>query len=127
MQSHWGKSSPRKQTPMPRLILASTSPYRKTQLEQLRIPFDAISPNLDEDAFKLQNLSPRDLALRLAIEKAQAVARDRPESVVIGGDQLVSFQDQILGKPLTEENAIAQLARLSGHPHDLITAVAVCH
>jgi septum formation protein len=112
---------------MPRLILASTSPYRKAQLEQLKFPFDAFAPNVDEDAFKSQNQSPRELAQRLAIDKAQAVARKHPEAVVIGGDQLVSFEGEILGKPQTEESAIEQLAKLAGHPHDLITAVAVCH
>jgi septum formation protein len=112
---------------MPRLILASTSFYRKSQLALLKIPFDAIAPDVDEDAFKAQNFSPRELALRLAIEKARAVAQIHPDAVVIGGDQLVSFQDQILGKPRTEENAIEQLSKLAGHPHDLITAVAVCH
>ena len=112
---------------MPRLILASTSPYRKAQLEQLKIPFAAMASNVDEDAFKSQDLSPRELALRLAIEKAQAVAKNHLEAVVIGGDQLVSFGGQILGKPQTEENAIEQLARLAENSHDLITAVAVCH
>lgn len=111
----------------PRLILASTSSYRKAQLEQLRIPFDALAPNVDEDAFKSQNHSPRELALRLAIEKAQRVAKDHPEAVVIGGDQLVSFEGRILGKPGTQENAVKQLLMLAGRAHDLITAVAVCH
>jgi septum formation protein len=60
---------------MPRLILASTSPYRKAQLVQLKVPFDAIAPHVDEDAFKSQGLSPRELAERLAFEKAHDVAR----------------------------------------------------
>ncbi len=111
----------------PRLILASTSPYRKAQLAQLRVPFDALSPGVDEEAYKLQNLSPKELALRLAIEKAQAVASAHLDAVVIGGDQLVSFQNRILGKPLTQDKAIEQLLLLAGKPHDLITAVAVCH
>jgi septum formation protein len=111
----------------PRLILASTSPYRKAQLSQLRIPFEAIAPNVDEDEFKSRQLLPLELAQRLAIEKAQAVARTHPEAVVIGGDQLVSFADQILGKPHTVANAVEQLLRLAGQSHNLITAVAVCH
>jgi septum formation protein len=55
------------------------------------------------------------------------VASTQPDAVVIGGDQLVSFQNRILGKPLTQDKAIEQLLMLAGEPHDLITAVAVCH
>ena len=112
---------------MPRLILASTSPYRKAQLEQLRVPFDAMAPDVDEDAAKSLGLAPRELAERLAIRKAEAISCDHPDAIVIGGDQLVSFENEILGKPHTVENAIEQLLRLSGRPHDLITAVAVGH
>jgi septum formation protein len=112
---------------MPRLILASTSPYRKAQLEQLRIPFEAIAPLVDEEAFKSLGLAPRELAVKLAVQKAQTVALEHFEAIVIGGDQLVSFQGEILGKPLTRDKAAEQLIRLSGHRHDLITAVAVCH
>ena len=111
----------------PRLILASTSPYRKAQLAQLRIPFEAIAPEADEDAFKAQNLPPLELAQRLAIEKANAVAKQHSDAIVIGGDQLVAFEDQILGKPHTAMKAVEQLMKLAGHSHVLITAVAVCH
>lgn len=112
---------------MPRLILASTSPYRKAQLDRLKIPFEAIAPKVDEDAFKEKEHRPRELALTLAIEKAEAVARAHPEAVVIGGDQLVSFEGEILGKPGTPEKAARQLLRLRGRRHDLITAIAICH
>lgn len=111
----------------PRLILASTSPYRKAQLAQLRVPFEAMPSHVDEDAFKKTLQSPRDLALRLAVEKAQAIAKDHPDAVVLGGDQLVSFQGEILGKPGTSERAVEQLLRLAGQEHTLITAVAACH
>ena len=112
---------------MPRLILASTSPYRRAQLEQLKIPFEAIAPVVDEEAFKSLGLSPRELAAKLAVQKAEAVAREHRDAIVIGGDQLVSFQGEILGKPVTRDKAVEQLVCLSGHRHDLITAVAVCH
>lgn len=112
---------------MPRLILASTSPYRKKQLEQLGVPFDAIAPGVDEEAVKSQGFSPRKLAEKLAIQKAQAVARDHDHAAVVGGDQLVSFEGKILGKPGTRDKAVEQLLQLSGKPHDLITAVAICH
>jgi septum formation protein len=111
----------------PPLILASTSPYRKAQLAKLRIPFECLSPHVDEEAFKQSEQDPRKLALRLAVEKAQAIAKTRPDAVVIGGDQLVSFQGEILGKPHTAEQAVAQLLRLAGQQHALITAIAVCH
>ncbi len=112
---------------LPRLILASTSPYRKAQLERLRIPFECLPPGVDEEAFKQREHNPRELALRLAREKAQGLARTHPQAVVIGGDQLVSFRDNILGKPLTPENAVEQLLHLAGKSHRLFTAVAVCH
>ena len=112
---------------MPRLILASTSPYRRAQLEQLKVPFEAIAPLVDEEAFKSLGLSPRELAAKLAVQKAEAVAREHRDAIVIGGDQLVSFQGEILGKPVTRDKAVEQLVCLSGHRHDLITAVAVCH
>ena len=112
---------------VPRVILASTSPYRKSQLECLRIPFDALAPHVDEAGYKMRESNPRALALELAIAKAEAIASQFPEAVVIGGDQLVSFEGEILGKPLTQENAVEQLLRLAGHRHELITAVAVRH
>ena len=112
---------------MPRLILASTSPYRRAQLEQLKVPFEAIAPLVDEEASKSLGLSPRELAAKLAVQKAEAVAREHRDAIVIGGDQLVSFQGEILGKPVTRDKAVEQLVCLSGHRHDLITAVAVCH
>ncbi len=111
----------------PRLILASISPYRKAQLERLKIPFETLPSHVDEDAFKSQENRPRELALQLAIEKAEAVAKDHPDAVVIGGDQLVAFEGAILGKPHTKENALLQLRGFVGKPHELITAVAVCH
>ncbi len=110
-----------------RVILASTSPYRKAQLAQLGISFESLPPEVDEDAFKRQLTYPHDLALRLAEEKAKAIAKVDPDAVVIGGDQLVSFEGEILGKPRTAERAVAQLLRLAGRDHALITAVAVCH
>ena len=111
----------------PTLILASTSPYRKAQLAKLRIPFVALAPNVDEEAYKQRIANPKELALRLAVEKAKAVAESHPEAVVLGGDQLVSFQSRILGKPHTAERAVEQLLQLAGQEHVLITAVAVFH
>lgn len=109
------------------LILASTSPYRKALLDRLGLPFECRAPGVDEDAVKAIGLSPRELAERLAIEKANAVARRESgrEAVVIGSDQLVAFDGRILGKPGTIEGAVEQLMLIAGREHELITAMAV--
>ncbi len=110
-----------------RVILASTSPYRKAQLESLRIAFEALDPGVDEADLKRTVSHPRELAIGLAVAKAEAIARQDAEAVVIGGDQLVSFEGEILGKPGAPENAVEQLLRLAGHCHELVTAVAISH
>lgn len=111
------------------LILASTSPYRRAQVERLGVPFRAVAPPIDEEALKTEwgVLDPRELAEQLAMAKAQAIARDEPDAVVIGGDQLVAFEGSILGKPGTVEQAVVQLSTMSGRSHELITALAVVH
>lgn len=108
------------------LILASTSPYRRAQLEALGLEFEARAPGVDEDAAKRHGYPPEVLALKLAEAKAKAVAASAPpEAVVIGGDQLVAFEGAILGKPGSREAAVAQLERMAGRTHALLTAVAV--
>ncbi len=109
------------------LILASTSPYRRQLLERLGLPFRCASPDLDESTFKNLGLSPRDLAERLAQEKARAVSNRQPAAFVLGGDQLATIDGQILGKPGSFEAAVQQLTHLSGHDHALITAIALVH
>ncbi|MEW4567853.1 Maf family protein [Tautonia sp. JC769] len=109
------------------LILASTSPYRRALLERLGLPFRCRAPGVDEDQFKAVGLPPRELADRLAIAKADAVARLEPDprSIVIGSDQLVAFEGRVLGKPGSVERAVEQLLSLAGREHELITAMAV--
>ena len=111
------------------LILASTSPYRRIQVERLGLPFRCVAPLVDEDALKQAwgSADPASLAGRLAETKARSVAEVEPAATVIGGDQLVAFDGQILGKPGTAEAATAQLSAMSGRPHQLITALAVIH
>lgn len=118
--------SHRATTPM-ELILASTSPYRKALLERLGLRFECRAPGVDEDAVKAIGLSPRELAERLAIEKANAVAHreSRPDAAIIGSDQLVAFDGRVLGKPGTIEGAVEQLMLIAGCEHELITAMAV--
>jgi septum formation protein len=110
-------------TPPRQLILASTSVYRRQLLERLRIPFVVISPEVDESA--LAGESPEQVARRLALAKAQAIAAQHPESVVIGSDQVADLAGEALGKPHTHERAVAQLQRMRGHTVIFQTAVAV--
>jgi septum formation protein len=109
----------------PALILASTSRYRRELLARLRLPFDTVSPAVDETP--LPGETPAALAQRLALAKAQAVAALHPQAVVIGSDQVADLDGEALGKPGTHERAVAQLARMSGRQLVFQTAVAVMH
>ena len=105
------------------LILGSTSPYRRALLQRLRLDFTVAAPDVDETA--LPGEAPRDLALRLALAKAHAVAAQNPGAVVIGSDQVADLAGQPLGKPGTHQRATAQLRQMSGHSVIFQTAVAV--
>lgn len=108
------------------LVLGSTSPYRRALLQRLRIPFDVLAPKVDETP--LPGESPRDLACRLALAKARAVAALRPDAIVIGSDQVADLNGAPLGKPGTHERAVAQLQQMSGQTVLFQTALAVvCH
>ena len=106
-----------------RLILGSSSPYRRELLLRLRLPFDVVSPHVDETP--LANEPPRDLALRLAVAKAQAVASQHPQAVVIGSDQVADLDGEPLGKPGTHARATEQLQLMRGKTVVFQTAVAV--
>lgn len=105
------------------LILASTSRYRKELLLRLGLPFEAISPDVDETAGDSE--LPQSLALRLAIAKAQAIAGTRTTGLVIGSDQVASCRGTILGKPGTHEKAVAQLRLMRGQTTCFDTALAL--
>ena len=107
------------------LILASTSRYRRELLERLRLPFRVVAPEVDEAPRQYE--SPAALAQRLALAKADAVATQHPESVVIGSDQVADLDGEPIGKPGTHERAVQQLRRMSGHSVVFHTAVAVVH
>ena len=110
--------------PLPRtLILGSTSRYRRELLQRLHLPFEVEAPEVDETP--LSNESPQALAMRLALAKARAVARRRPEAVVIGSDQVADLSGECLGKPGTHERAVAQLQRMRGQTVVFQTALAV--
>ncbi len=107
----------------PPLILASTSRYRRELLERLRLPFEVVSPQVDETP--LPGETPAVLAARLALAKAHAVAQQWPGAVVIGSDQVADLDGQAIGKPGTHERATAQLRLMSGREVVFQTAVAV--
>lgn len=95
-----------------KLILASTSPFRKAILEKLGVPFETISPNTDETA--LTNETPQQLVERLSIAKAKAIADKEIDALIIGSDQVSVIDGEIIGKPHTHENAVKQLTKASG-------------
>jgi len=105
------------------LILGSTSRYRRELLGRLRLPFDVAAPDVDETPHTGE--APRELALRLALAKARAVAAQHPQSVVIGSDQVADLAGEPLGKPGDHERATAQLRRMRGQTVIFQTAVAV--
>ncbi|MEO0367416.1 MAG: Maf family nucleotide pyrophosphatase [Pseudomonadota bacterium] len=107
----------------PNLILASSSPFRKELLERLAVPFTCISPDIDETPNPGE--TPIALVERLAIEKAQAVAAQFESGLIIGSDQIALHHDQIVGKPLTHENAVIQLKQASGSVVKLYTGLAL--
>lgn len=106
-----------------KLILASTSSYRRQLLQRLGLPFETASPEVDET--RLDGEAPHALAMRLATAKAAAVSAMNLEACVIGSDQVIAIGDQVLSKPHTVQRAIEQLSKLSGDTHHLITAVCV--
>ncbi|NIP81840.1 MAG: septum formation inhibitor Maf [Gemmatimonadetes bacterium] len=107
----------------PRLVLASTSPRRRRLLEQLGLRFDVVPATVDEAALPGEEAVAH--VERLALHKARAVAAERPDAVVIGGDTVVVLDGEILTKPVDPEDAVATLMRLSGREHRVETGVAV--
>ena len=105
------------------VVLGSTSPYRRELLSRLNIPFEVASPEVDETP--LADEAPRDLALRLALAKARAVADRFPDAAVIGSDQVADLDGEPLGKPGTHERAVLQLQRMRGRTVVFQTALAV--
>lgn len=109
------------------LVLASRSPYRKMQLEKLNFLFETVDSQINEDIVKQENLTPIEIAKKLAYLKAQFVFTQTrfKDTVIIGADQLVSFENQILGKTPSMTEAFEQLSMLQGRTHQLISAVCI--
>ena len=106
-----------------RLILGSSSIYRKELLSRLHLPFDVIAPDIDETP--AANESPDATALRLAQEKATVIGRKSPNSLVIGSDQVATLNGEQIGKPGTHENALKQLQKMRGRKVVFHTALCL--
>ena len=95
-----------------KLVLGSTSPFRKALLEKLHVDFECDSPDIDETP--LENETVEDMVVRLAIAKAKTIAERHPNALIIGSDQSAVLNSEKLSKPGNFENAFAQLSRASG-------------
>ncbi len=106
-----------------KLVLASTSAYRRELLQRFNLPFEVARPDIDESP--LPGEHPRSTAERLAIEKARAVAGNFADALIIGSDQVAAMGDIRFGKPGTVERAVAQLRQMSGQTVIFHTALAL--
>ena len=106
-----------------KLILASSSPYRRELLARLMIPFEAIPPEVDETP--RPGDTPQAMVERLAVEKARKIAASHPHALVIGSDQVAVYNGKIVGKPHSHENAIEQLRAAAGRSVVLYTGLAL--
>jgi septum formation protein len=106
-----------------KLILGSSSPFRRELLARLLIPFDVVVPDIDETPRPGE--PPAQLVERLAIAKAQAVAAKQQDALVIGSDQVAVHGTEIVGKPLSHERAVQQLRTASGQAVTLYTGLAL--
>lgn len=105
------------------LVLASTSVYRSELLKRLQLPFETAAPDVDEAP--LPHESARATSVRLAQEKARAVAASYPDALIIGSDQVALLDGRQLGKPLTHDNAVRQLRAMRGKTTCFYTALAL--
>lgn len=108
---------------MPTLILASSSPFRRELLARLRLPFESVSPAVDETPQPGE--PPTELVRRLAIAKARAVAARCPDALVIGSDQVAVYNGTLVGKPGGHAEAVKQLRAASGRKVTLYTGLAL--
>jgi septum formation protein len=108
---------------MARLVLGSSSPFRKALLEKLNLSFDCDSPDIDETPLKDEH--PKDMVARLAKEKANAIATRHPQAIIIASDQCATLDGKIIGKPGDHENAVQQLTAASGRAVTFYTSLCV--
>jgi septum formation protein len=105
------------------LVLASTSPFRRALLERLNIPFETLSPDVDE--IRHAGETPEALVKRLSEAKARAGAESWPDALIIGSDQVAVCGEDVLGKPGHHEAAVEQLARLAGRRVSFCTGLCL--
>ena len=110
---------------MKKLILASSSTFRKELLEKIGIPFTCVSPSVDESAYKNKLYKPKEIAEKLSALKANAVLESNSDAVVIGSDQVIHLDGQTFSKPKTIINAVNQLKKMRGKTHELISGVTI--
>lgn len=108
---------------MPKIILASASPRRKDLMELAGYDFEVICADIVEVV--PEEAMPQEVVMSLALQKAQAVAAEHKEAVVIGSDTVVALDGKILGKPHSEQEACEMLRSLSGRTHKVFTGVAI--
>ena len=111
------------------IILASGSETRQAMLRQAGVSFTSTVARIDEDSIKAsllaEDASARDVADTLAEFKARRIADKHPETLVIGSDQVLEFEREILSKPTSPDDAMAQLTRMSGKQHKLLSAAVI--
>lgn len=109
---------------MPRkLILGSTSPYRRELMQRLHTPFETAAPDIDET--RLDGESAHDMVLRLSLAKARKVAEQHPDALIIGSDQCAVLHEQVIGKPGSHENAVKQLQNSSAQTVAFLTGLCL--
>ena len=109
--------------PSVQIVLSSTSLFRRELLARLGLPFETANPNVDETA--RHGETPETTALRLSEDKARAVARQYPEALIIGSDQVAYLDGQVFGKPGTHENAARQLQTMRGRTVNFYTGLCL--
>lgn len=105
-----------------KIILASGSPRRSALLTQLGLSFEIQPSNINED---LEGFEPKDLVKELALRKAKSIAQKNEKALVIGADTTVVFNNEVLGKPSNNEDAISMLEKLSGNKHSVFSGVSL--
>jgi len=109
--------------PAQKIVLASTSPFRRELLARLGLSFEVANPDVDEIA--LPGEAPQSTALRLSEAKARVVADQYQDALIIGSDQVASVDGQIFGKPGSHENAVKQLQTMSGRTVSFFTGLSL--
>jgi septum formation protein len=109
----------------PQIILASASPRRKELMEKAGYIFDVLRSDINESDFPVGNFEPVEYAKQLALAKAETVAKDYPDAIIIGADTVADFNGDIIGKPQDQKHAEQITRKLFSGPHKVTTGLAV--